>query len=182
MDNKYVNKYTVSTFGVKEKLAVALGVVLAIVLYFMFFHVDKTPYGYAEIPDDVDAYMKTADNYSRFYGKGKMLIMYYDKRDKDNPYSKTFKDAIESAKRNQKISDLYEFRPFNVLKNNVVFDGKEGEKKIIGEKAVKKVCRSFCIVNPEKKALYFYFKPEQRDVQYLESNLEKLEFWGAKLD
>lgn len=74
MVNKYVKKYTVSSFGIKEKLSVALGIVIAIILYFMFFHVDKTPYGYAEIPEDVDAYMKTADNYSRFYGKGKMLI------------------------------------------------------------------------------------------------------------
>ena len=65
MVNKYVKKYTVSSFGVKEKLSVALGIVIAIILYFMFFHVDKTPYGYEEIPEDVDAYMKTADNYSR---------------------------------------------------------------------------------------------------------------------
>lgn len=182
MANKYVEKYNKTGLGKKEKLAVAIGAVMVVILYFMFFHKDTTPYGYAVIPDKLHEYLQSADNYSKDYNEGKMFVLYYNERDKENPYSKAFKDAVASAQRNKKVSELYSFKTFTMLNNNVLFDGKEGEAKIKGEDALKKVCRKFCIVNPGRKAVYFYYMPKARDIQYLESNLEKLEYWGAKLD
>lgn len=184
MVNKYVDNFDkkVVKLGVKEKASIAVGIFLVICFYFMFFHVDKTPYGYADIPEKLDKYLQSSKYYGNAYNGDKMLVLYYNPSDKEYSYYKVFKDSLDSARRNKKISDLYEFVPFQIIKNNILFDGKEGEIILKGEKQLKKACRRFCIVNPKKKALYFYFEPKSRDVQYLESNLEKLEFWGVKPD
>lgn len=179
---KYTEQFDKKDLKFKDFIPVIAAVGMVIAIYFMFFHKDRTPYGYAEIPEKLDAYMKTSDYYSKAYNSGKMLVVYYSQRDKDCKYFKMFSDAIDTAERNKKVHDLYEFIPFQSLKNNVLFEGKKGEEILKGEKALKKACRSFCMINPKKKALYFYYQPKNRDVQYLESNLEKLEFWGIKLD
>ena len=185
VQNKYVNKYTISTFGIKQKAAVILGVLLIVLFYFMFFHVDKTPYGYDEISPKLDEYLKTAEPYAVEYNKAdKLIVMYYHKRDKDkhNTYPNTFRNEIESAKEDPKFAEYMTFKTFRMLKNTILFDGEKGEAIVNGENELKKVCRDFCIINPKKKAVYFYFKPAIRDTQYLNGNLEKLQFWGAKLD
>ena len=50
---RYIDQYDKQklSFGVKEKSAIGIGIVVLISIYFMFFHVDRTPYGYAEIPE-----------------------------------------------------------------------------------------------------------------------------------
>ncbi len=181
---RYIDQYDKQklSFGVKEKSAIGIGIVVLISIYFMFFHVDRTPYGYAEIPEKLDNYLKSSLHYKDEYNSGKMVVIYYDERDKEYKYNGRFKDALNIAERSQKIDELYEFVEFQQLKNNILFDGKKGEEILKGEKLLKKTCRKFCVMNPKKKALYFYFEPQTRDAQYLESNLEKLEFWGMKLD
>lgn len=186
MNNNFINKFDkqVSTFGPKEIMYAVICVVLAIVIYCTFFHVDRTPYGYEEISDDLATYMASADSsYNDYYNSGKMLVLYIDRKDKDNyKYPKTFQDALNVAMEDPELAELYNFENILIFRNNILFDGEKGERILKGEKALKKACRSFCIVNPKKKALYFYYQPKERDAQYLQSNLEKLEFWGAKLD
>lgn len=181
---RYIDQYDKQnlSFGVKEKSAIGIGIVVLISIYFMFFHVDRTPYGYAEIPEKLDNYLKQSDHYKNAYNSGKMIIIKYNENNDEYKYNPRFKDALDIAERSQKVADLYEFVNFKRLNNNILFDGKEGEIILKGEKLLKKNCRKFCIMNPKKKALYFYFEPQTRDAQYLESNLEKLEFWGMKLD
>ncbi len=185
MKNNYVNKFDkqVSTFGIREQLAVVFGIILAVVIYFMFFYVDKTPYGYAEIPEDLVTYLSGAGNYyAEDYNSGKMLVLYTLKRDKKYKYPKQFQDALDVVMETPELGELYNFHGLQPYRNNILFEGEKGEKILKGEKALRKVCRSFCVVNPKKKALYFYFQPKDRDAQYLQENLEKLEFWGAKLN
>lgn len=184
MVNKYVDNFDkkVVRLGVKEKVSIVVAIFLIICFYFMFFRVDKTPYGYTEIPKKLDEYLSSSKHYSKAYTGDKMLVLYYNPADKEYSYYRVFSDSLASARRNKKISDLYEFVPFQIIKNNILFDGKAGEVILKGEKQLRKACRRFCIINPKKKSLYFYYEPKSRDVLYLESNLEKLEFWGVKLD
>ena len=111
-----------------------------------------------------------------------MLVLYTLKRDKKYKYPKQFQDALDVVMEMPELGKLYNFHELQVFRNNILFEGEKGEKILKGEKALRKVCRSFCVVNPAKKALYFYFEPKPRDAQYLQENLEKLEFWGAKLN
>lgn len=179
---KYIEKYDKQalTVGLKEKLAVIIGVVILVSSYFMFFHVDKTPYGYEDIPDNVDEYLKTSEYYSSHYKSGKMLVLYYSERDDDYEYEKSFKDALDVAMQDKALEEIYDFYPFKRLRNNLLMDDK-GQKVVKGEKILRKSCRKFCIMNPKKKELYFYFEPAQRDSQYLMKNLANLEFWGIEL-
>ncbi len=185
MKNNYVNKFDkqVSTFGIREQLAVVFGIILAVVIYFMFFYVDKTPYGYAEIPDEVITYLSGSGNYyASDYNSGKMMVLYMLQRDRKYNYPKRFQDALDAVQKVSDLEEIYNFHELQPYRNNILFEGEKGEKILKGEKALRKVCRSFCVVNPKKKALYFYFQPKDRDAQYLQENLEKLEFWGAKLN
>lgn len=186
MKNNYVNRFDkqVSTFGIKEKMAVVFGAVLIVIFYFMFFHVDKTPYGYDEISEELNTYLSGSDgSYSQEYNSSKMLVLYIDRKDeKYYKYPKQFQDALDAAKENPELAELYNFKNIWVFRNNILFDGEKGERILKGEKELRKTCRSFCVINPKKKALYFYFEPKERDAQYLQENLEKLEFWGAKLN
>lgn len=185
MKNNYVNKFDkqVSTFGIREQLAVVFGIILAVVIYFMFFYVDKTPYGYAEIPDEVITYLSGSGNYyASDYNSGKMMVLYMLQRDRKYNYPKRFQDALDAVQKVSDLEEIYNFHELQPYRNNILFEGEKGEKILKGEKALRKVCRSFCVVNPKKKALYFYFQPKERDAQYLQENLEKLEFWGAKLN
>ncbi len=185
MKNNYVNKFDkqVSTFGIREQLAVVFGIILAVVIYFMFFYVDKTPYGYAEIPEEVITYLSGSGNYyASDYNSGKMMVLYMLQRDRKYNYPKRFQDALDAVQKVSDLEEIYNFHELQPYRNNILFEGEKGEKILKGEKALRKVCRSFCVVNPKKKALYFYFQPKDRDAQYLQENLEKLEFWGAKLN
>lgn len=185
MANKFLDKFDkqVNTFGPKEIMYAVGFVVLAVILYFTFFHVDKTPYGYEDISENLATYLADKDSYyDEEYKDGKMLVLYTVKRDPLYKYPKNFQDALDAAMENETLNELYNFKSLTVLRNNILFDGEKGEKIIKGEKELRKACRSFCVINPKKKALYFYFEPKERDAQYLQENLKKLEFWGAKLD
>lgn len=185
MGNNYINKFekNVNTFGAKEIMYAVGFVVLVIVLYFTFFHVDKTPYGYEELSEELSSYLANKDSYyDEEYNEGKMLVLYTSKRDPLYKYPKNFQDSLDVAIENEEFKELYNFKPLTVLRNNILFEGEKGERIIKGEKILRKACRSFCVINPKKKALYFYFQPKERDAQYLQENLKKLEFWGAKLD
>jgi len=179
---KYTQQYDKKEMKIKDYIPVFAAVFVILAFYFIFFHKDKTPYGYADIPEKLDAYLKVSSQYSKSYNGDKMFVLYYAPNDKDNKYSKMFREAVETAARNKKVDELFDFVPFYIVKNNLLFEGKKGEDIIKNEKELKKVCRSFCMVNPKKKQVYFYYEPKVRDIQYLESNLEKLEFWGIKLD
>ncbi len=181
--NNYVDSFNKKTLklGVKEKISAAVGALVLVAGYFMFFHVDKTPYGYVDIPDKLDEYLKESSYYSSAYKSGKMVVFFYSDKDDTYKYEKTFKDNIERVQLIDKISNLYEFVNFRRLRNNILMED-DGEKILKGEKLLKKTCRKFCIMNPKKKSLYFYFEPRPRDSQYLEGNLEKLEFWGIQPD
>lgn len=184
-NNNYVNKFEkkVSTLGMKEILSVVGLFVLCIIFYFTFFHVDKTPYGYEEISEDLAAYMASQDSYYHDdYTSGKMLVLYTAQSDPLYKYPKNFQDSLDVAIKNEELNELYNFSELTIVRNNLLFEGEKGERIIKMEKELRKVCRSFCVINPKKKALYFYFQPKERDAQYLQENLEKLEFWGAKLD
>ena len=149
----------------------------------MFFYVDKTPYGYAEIPEEVITYLSGSGNYyASDYNSGKMMVLYMLQRDRKYNYPKRFQDALDAVQKVSDLEEIYNFHELQPYRNNILFEGEKGEKILKGEKALRKVCRSFCVVNPKKKALYFYFQPKDRDAQYLQENLEKLEFWGAKLN
>ena len=185
MNNNYVNKFDkqVSTFGIKEKMAAVLVGILAIVIYCMFFHVDKTPYGYADIPEDVVEYLSGSGNYYALeYNSDKMLVLYTLQRDRKYNYPQQFQDALDAVQKVPELEEIYNVHELQPYRNNILFEGEKGEKILKGEKALRKVCRSFCVINQKKKALYFYFEPKPRDAQYLQENLEKLEFWGAKLN
>ena len=185
MNNNFINKSDkqVSTFGPKEIMAAIFFVVLCVIIYFTFFHVDRTPYGYTEISEELASYLAGSDSsYSEDYNSGKMLVLYVARRDKEYKYPKQFQDALDVAIDDSEMGELYNFRELQILRNNILFEGEKGERIIKGEKELRKTCRSFCVVNPKKKALYFYFQPKERDAQYLQENLEKLEFWGAKLN
>ena len=185
MNNNFINKFDkqVSTFGPKEIMAAIFFVVLCVIIYFTFFHVDRTPYGYTEISEELASYLAGSDSsYSEDYNSGKMLVLYVARRDKEYKYPKQFQDALDVAIDDSEMGELYNFRELQILRNNILFEGEKGERIIKGEKELRKTCRSFCAVNPKKKALYFYFQPKERDAQYLQENLEKLEFWGAKLN
>ncbi len=185
MNNNFINKFDkqVSTFGPKEIMAAIFFVVLCVIIYFTFFHVDRTPYGYTEISEELASYLAGSDSsYSEDYNSGKMLVLYLARRDKEYKYPKQFQDALDVAIDDSEMGELYNFRELQILRNNILFEGEKGERIIKGEKELRKTCRSFCVVNPKKKALYFYFQPKERDAQYLQENLEKLEFWGAKLN
>ncbi len=185
MNNNFINKFDkqVSTFGPKEIMAAIFFVVLCVIIYFTFFHVDRTPYGYTEISEELASYLAGSDSsYSEDYNSGKMLVLYVARRDKEYKYPKQFQDALDVAIDDSEMGELYNFRELQILRNNILFEGEKGERIIKGEKELRKTCRSFCVVNPKKKALYFYFQPKERDAQYLQENLEKLEFWGAKLN
>lgn len=82
---------------------------------------------------------------------------------------------------NENMQELYEFQPYYRMRNTKLLDD-DATSVLKGEKLLKKTCRKFCIMNRAKKQAYFYFEPKSRDIQYLQSNLEKLEFWGMKLD
>lgn len=183
MKNNYIESFDkkVIKIGIKEKLSLVGGFILLIVLYFMFFYVDKTPYGYTDIPDAVNEYLQSNKNYSEAYKSGKQLVVYFGRYDKDYKYNKEFEGALERAMANEDLVELYDFVTFYPIKNTMLVDA-EGQEILKNEKAFRKVCRKFCVINPKKKQLYFYFEPQVRDAQYLESNLEKLEFWGAKPD
>ncbi len=180
---KYAQRYDKQalTVGIKEKIAIVVGVVILIFSYFNFIYEDKTPYGYAEVPKKLDSYLRESDYYSKEYKSGKMLVVYYEDRDESYKYEKSFMDALTVVMQDEAMKELYEFRAFRRFRNNMMMDD-DGQKVLKGEKMLKKNCRKFCVINPKKKELYFYFEPSQRDTQYLKSNLEKLEFWGMNLD
>lgn len=182
-NNNYVDRFEkkVIRFSVKEKLAIAAGVVFFILIYFMFFNVDKTPYGYASIPDNVFDYLKSSGSYSDALTSGKLVVLHCNKTDKRCTYNSTFQSALERAAENDAYKDKYEFVNLYLLKNTMLADS-EGQEIIKQEKALRKVCRKFCVVNPSKKELYFYFEPKARDAMYLEDNLKALQNWGAKLN
>ncbi len=180
---KYIEKYDKKalTLGIKEKIAVVIFFGLIIAIYFMFFHVDKTPYGYTEIPEALDTYLKDSPYYGNKYKGDKMIVFYYADKDPEYQYEKGFQDALESMKINENMQELYEFQPYYRMRNTKLLDD-DATSVLKGEKLLKKTCRKFCIMNRAKKQAYFYFEPKSRDIQYLQSNLEKLEFWGMKLD
>jgi len=189
--NKFTKKYTKKkTIGWKEILAIILVIPVTLFVYFNFFYEDKTPYGYDKYGEDVHEYLMHSPTYSPAYTSGKMVILSYRGNDKENPYFGLFTKSIEDIQRISEISDIYEFAHFYVMTSNRYFDGDQTKVLLKNEKALKKVCRSFCVINPEKREVYFWYRPRQRDLtlsadinkkDILIDNLKTLEFWGAEL-
>ena len=124
MKNNYVNKFDkqVSTFGIREQLAVVFGIILAVVIYFMFFYVDKTPYGYAEIPDEVITYLSGSGNYyASDYNSGKMMVLYMLQRDRKYNYPKRFQDALDAVQKVSDLEEIYNFHELQPYRNNILF-------------------------------------------------------------
>lgn len=189
--NKFTKKYTKKQkLGWKEWTAIVLSVPIAVYVYMNFFYKDTTPYGYDKYDESVHDYLMQSPNYSPAYTSGKMVVIYYHSRDKNNPYFGLFRKAIDDIQRISEINDLYSFATFFMMTNNRYFDGEQTKVLLKNEKALKKVCRSFCVVNPKKRAVYFWYQPRQRDLtvtadingkEVLIDNLKALEFWGAEL-
>lgn len=184
---KYGNKYKL---GWKEWTAIVLAIPIAIFVYMNFFYKDTTPYGYDKYGEDVHDYLMHSPNYSSAYTSGKKVVIYYHNKDKDSPYFGLFKKALEDIQRISEISDMYEFATYFMMSNNRYFDGEQTKKLLKNERALKKVCRSFCVINPEKREVYFWYQPKQRDLstsndingkEVLIENLKSLEFWGSEL-
>lgn len=189
--NKYTKKFgNKNALSLKEKITIALVLPVAIVCYFYFFHKDTTPYGYDKYDESVHEYLMTSPNYNSAYTSGKMVVISYHNRDKANPYFGLFKKALEDIQRISEINDLYAFATFYMMSNNRDFDEDATKILLKNEKALKKVCRSFCVVNPQEREVYFWYQPKQRDLslsndvngkEVLIENLKSLEFWGMKL-
>lgn len=189
--NKFTKKYSKKEgFGVKEIIAILLVIPIAIYVYLNFMYVDKTPYGYDSYNQDVHEYLMSSPNYQAAYTSGKKVILHYHPKDKDNPYFGLFKKALDDIKRITDISDMYEFASYVSMNDNRYYDKDTAGKLLKNEKALKRVCRSFCVINPQKREVYFWFEPKQRDLskaastdgkEVLIDNLKALEFWGIEL-
>lgn len=189
--NKFTKKYSKKEgFGVKEIIAILLVIPIAIYVYLNFMYVDKTPYGYDSYGQEVHEYLMSSPNYQAAYTSGKKVILHYHSKDKDNPYFGLFKKALDDIKRITDISDMYEFASYVSMNDNRYYDKDTAGKLLKNEKALKRVCRSFCVINPQKREVYFWFEPKQRDLskaastdgkEVLIDNLKALEFWGIEL-
>lgn len=143
-------------------------------------------YGYEALGEEVHSYLSTSSHYGGAYNSGKMLVVYYHPKDERNEYFGNFKSALNDLSRVSEIRRLYRFVTF--LREEKMGDDKD---LVRNEKMFKKMCRSFCIVNPQRRELYYYTKvrtsdltrnpenPRNRDV--LEDDLKQLEFWGIDL-
>ena len=131
MNNNFINKFDkqVSTFGPKEIMAAIFFVVLCVIIYFTFFHVDRTPYGYTEISEELASYLAGSDSsYSEDYNSGKMLVLYVARRDKEYKYPKQFQDALDVAIDDSEMGELYNFRELQILRNNILFEGEKAKE------------------------------------------------------
>lgn len=175
----YINRLDYK-LTVKDKLCIVIAICFAIFFYFKFFHADSTPQGYANISPELHEFLKTSDYYNKFYNSGKKIVLYHANEAKFE-YDKEFTDSLAFAAKNPELTANYEFVPFQILSNSVLFDLKTGEKIMKSTEELQKTCRAFCIINPEKQQLYFYFKPLAKEGKVLQSTLTNLQFWGIKI-
>lgn len=176
----YINRLDYK-LTIKDKLYIVLAICVAILLYFKFVHVDKTPQGYATISPELHEFLKTSDYYGKSYNSGKNIVLYRTNEEKVQ-YSKEFENNLRLAAKNDELLKKYEFVSFQVLSNKVLFDVKTGEKVMKASAKLQKTCRKFCIINPAKQQLYFYFDPQAKEGEALTSILNSLEFWGIKIE
>lgn len=165
----------------KDKIMASVAIVVAILIYFQFFHVDKTPEGYQVMSPELTAYLKSSEYYKETFNGNKKIVLFYPKGSKIQ-YPVEFSDSIQAAKKNPEYNEKYVFLPFETIKNNALFDIKEGEKLVKYTAELKKDCRSFCIVNPTKGQLYFYYAPSKKEAENLTKILDRLQYWGLKMD
>lgn len=176
----YINRLDYK-LSIKDKLYIVLAIFVAILLYFKFVHVDKTPQGYAPISPELNEFLKTSDYYGKSYTSGKKIVLYQANETKD-PYNQEFMNELLLASKNPELLADYEFMTFQILSNKVVLDVKTGEKVMKASAELQKTCRKFCIINPAKQQLYFYFDPQAKEGKALSSILNNFEFWGIKIE
>ena len=175
---------------INEILAMLLMLPILGGVYWYFFYEDPTPYGYDSYGESIHEYLMQAPNYQAAYTSGKKVIVHYYDKDDSNPYFGLFKKAINDLQRTSDITEMYEFAHFFNMTNNRYFDGEQTKYVMKNERAMKKLCRQFCVINPEKREVYFWKQPRQRDLtrttdiegkEVLIEHLKSLEHWGIKL-
>ena len=187
--NKKNNKINKSGYIMMAVIAVII-VVIGMITKAASEKTSEKLYGYEPLGEEVHSYLSSSPHYGKGYNSGKMMIVYYHQKDEANEYFGNFKTALADLSRVSEIRALYTFVPFIYDKG----DGKFSKDKDLmrNERLFKQLCRSFCIVNPLRRELYFYYKPRTSDLtrnpdnprnrDVLEDDLKKLEFWGIDLE
>ncbi len=121
------------------------------------------------LPDNTVAYLQDSIYYGNFFNENQKFVIYFNQDEGQYPHS--FLKKLDEIKQNSEIGTKYVFLPrLKKLTLETPQEKQEDENFI-------KLCRQFCIINPQTEELFYIDDINESDTQELQSIFQALLQW-----
>lgn len=131
---------------------------------------DGISYSFTTISPDVVEYLKTSEDYSKFYTKDKKFVIYFIA---NCPYAQMMINAMIPLRNDADMRSKYGFYPQDAMMYKIFKSVNEQQAYL----SFSKSCKEFCIVNPLKNQIFAIDGIGKNEADKVSSIMEQLKEW-----
>ena len=133
-------------------------------------NISNVNYSFGSLPTNIVNYLKTSNEYSRYYNDGRKFVVYYVGA--DCPYASTFIRILTPLIRSNKFEE-YQFHPVQASGMQRYKTMDEARASV----AFSNTCQEFCIVNPINNKIFRINGIGESEASQIEKILIQLRNW-----
>lgn len=129
-------------------------------------------YGFKTIPEKVNNYLKISTQYSTYYNSDKKFGIYFIGA--NCPHAQAFDNAMNPIVNDPNYQQYYNFMAIDINQGIQTFTSKEEAQNYID---FNDLCKEFCIVNPNKKEIFYIDGVGEAEATKLPYIFDSLKTW-----
>ena len=123
-----------------------------------------------ELPAQIINYLQNSLIYGNVFNENQKFVIYFSPTDSDY-YPETFLKTLHILEQDQTFSQEYTFLPRNQYISLETSQELEDDKNFI------KLCKQFCIINPQTNEIFYINGISEQDAKELPNIFEALRRW-----